>query len=231
MAGLPRKRTWREFLSQASHLLYAVLIISFFIYFAPSPLENSTGPVAPVDYVPHERPLSGAFHTLLADRYWLLSARRLEQHPEHGSAAAKQNFFKEMKHILTLDPGFTPGLHYGATYLASIYRDVDLSHALVDVVLDYYPDWADLIIFKITQEISYRYPPRPALIDRWLKALDDLSYPTPVKLNDALVYAREQQAAWQQKDLRWLLDNARTQAEKQIIQKRLHDLESDHPNR
>ncbi|MCG8382771.1 MAG: hypothetical protein MJA28_11260 [Gammaproteobacteria bacterium] len=226
-----RKRTGREFLSQANHLLYAALVISFFVYFAPSPLENSIEPVVSADYIGHERPLSGAFHTLLADHYWLLSARRLEQHPEQGTPVAKQNFFKEMKRILTLDPGFTPGLHYGATYLASIYRDVDLSHALVDVVLDYYPYWADLIIFKITQEISYRYPPRPALIDQWLKVLDDLSYPTPVRLNEALVYAREQQAAWQQKDLRWLLNNARTSAEKQIIQKRLHDLESDRPSR
>ena len=209
-------------------LVYAGFLLLLICLFAPLPSAEKSN--APADINPiFLRASSGPFHTLLADQRWLLSARfdesvKPDQQPEQAQA-----YFRQMASVIELDPGFSPGLRYATTYLASIYREVDLAHALLDIAIRYYPDNIDLRVFKIAQEIGYQSPPRVELISRWVEELESMTDQLPEWLGGAGLYAlkKEKQRALQKEDLLWLLDNSSSDIEKKAILKRLEVLASE----
>ncbi len=172
------------------------------------------------------RALSGPFHTLLADRYWLLSSSLNEA---SATTAKEQNslpFFDAMNTIATLDPGYMNSLRYGSTYLASIYRQPDQAHKLIDTALHYTKKNSDLYLLKISQEIGYHYPPRYELINQWIADFEKIEGDAPDWLGGSLLYAkqRELRRELQHEDLKWLLDNATSEIERSAIEKKMAEL-------
>lgn len=172
------------------------------------------------------RALSGPFHTLLADRYWLLSSSLNEA----SSATAKEQdsrpFFEAMNTIATLDPGYINSLRYGSTYLASIYRQPDQAHELIDTALAYTQQNTDLYLLKVSQEIGYHYPPRYELINQWIADFEKIEGEVPDWLGGSLLYAkqRELRHELQYEDLKWLLENATNEIERSAIEKKMAEL-------
>lgn len=213
-------------------LVYAGFLLLLIYLFAPLP--SAEKPNAPADINPiFLRASSGPFHTLLADQRWLLSARldetvKPDQQPDQQSEQG-QAYFRQMASIIELDPGFSPGLRYATTYLASIYREVELAHALLDIAIRYYPDNIDLRVFKIAQEIGYQSSPRVELISRWIEELESMTDQLPEWLGGAGLYAlkKKKQRELQREDLLWLLDNSSSDIEKKAILKRLEVLASE----
>ncbi len=128
-----------------------------------------------------------------------------------------------MNTIATLDPGYLSSLRYGSTYLASIYRQPDLAHQLIDTALDYQPDFADLYLLKISQEIGYQAPPRYELLNQWIAEFGVIEGEVPDWLGKSLLYAkqRELRRELEHEDLKWLLDHASNPIEKSTIEARL----------
>lgn len=172
------------------------------------------------------RALSGPFHTLLADRYWLLSSSLNEASYTTAKEQDSRPFFDAMNTIATLDPGYMNSLRYGSTYLASIYRQPDQAHELVDTALSYTKKNSDLYLLKVSQEIGYHYPPRYDLINQWIADFEKIEGDAPEWLGGSLLYAkqRELRRELQREDLKWLLDNATNEIERSAIEKKMAGL-------
>lgn len=172
------------------------------------------------------RGLSGPFHTLIADRFWLLSSS-LNEIPSHQAQHEDSApFFNAMQTVAILDPGYLSSLRYGSTYLASIYRQVDHAHKLLDAALDHEPKFSDLLLLKISLEMGYHSPPRYALIQRWVNQVETIEGNAPDWLGRAVLYAREREIkhTLQKEDLLWLEQHVKTDSEKKAISEKMADL-------
>lgn len=217
----------KDCLSQPIYIaLFSAMFFIWVAQTAPSPSIKDIETPAFEGKLTLLRALSGPFHTLLADRYWLLSSSLNEA----SSATAKEQdsrpFFNAMNTIATLDPGYMSSLRYGSTYLASIYRQPDQAHALIDTALSYTKNNSDLYLLKVSQEIGYHYPPRYDLINQWIAEFEKIEGEVPDWLGGSLLYAkrRELRRELQHEDLKWLLDNATNEIERTAIEKKMAEL-------
>lgn len=212
-------------------LISSILISTVFFYWifllAPKPEINAVDTPGFPGKLTLLRALSGPFHTLLADRYWLLSSSLNESSYTSAQQQDSTPFFDAMNTIATLDPGYMSSLRYGSTYLASIFRQTDQAHQLIDTALIYTHKNTDLYLLKISQEIGYHSPPRYELINLWIAKVEEIEGEVPAWLGGALLYAkqRELRRELQREDLQWLLENATNEIEIAAIEQRLTELE------
>ncbi len=213
--------------SQISTILSAALFFFWVAQTAPKPEVKNIDTPAFSGKLTLLRALSGPFHTLLADRYWLLSSSLNETSYANTQYQDSTPFFEAMNTIATLDPGYMSSLRYGSTYLASIFRQTDQAHELIDTALDYTEKNTDLYLLKISQEIGYHSPPRYDLINQWIAEFEEIEGGVPEWLGGALLYAkqRELRRELQHEDLKWLLENATNEIEKAAIEQKMARLD------
>lgn len=211
---------------QIGTILIATVFFCWIILVAPKPEIKNIDTPAFSGKLTLLRALSGPFHTLLADRYWLLSSSLNESSYTAARQQDSTPFFEAMNTIATFDPGYMSSLRYGSTYLASIYRQTDQAHELIDTALIYTEKNTDLYLLKISQEIGYHSPPRYELIRQWIAKFEEIEGEIPDWLGGALLYAkqRELRRELQREDLQWLLENATNEIEKAAIEQRLAEL-------
>ncbi len=171
------------------------------------------------------RALTGPFHTLAADRYWLLSARA-GMAPGSVDGARYMSFMRAARLVVTLDPDFAPALRYMTTYLAALHRRIDSAHALCDLALRGDPAQAEPYLLKIVNEVGYRRPERRALVVRWIRQLAANTGGVPAWLPDLLARTRREQGrlALLRQDLQWLARNSRDPKERAAILARIAKL-------
>ncbi len=207
--------------------LSVILFFFWIVQTAPQPDDKNIDPTAFAGRLMLLRALSGPFHTLLADRYWILSSSLNEMGYAEAQKTDSTPFFEAMKTIITLDPGYLSSLRYGSTYLASIFRNTDQAHELIDTSLDYLQENTDLYLLKISLEIGYHSPPRYDRINQWVEAIIAIEGESPDWLGNALLYAkkRELRRELQREDLKWMLQQATNEVEKAAIEKKLARLD------
>jgi len=207
--------------------LSAILFFIWIVQTAPKPDSRNIDPTAFAGRLTMLRALSGPFHTLLADRYWILSSSLNEMGYAEAQKTDSTPFFEAMKTIITLDPGYLSSLRYGSTYLASIFRNTDQAHELIDTSLNYLEKNADLYLLKINLEIGYHSPPRYDRINQWIEEIIAIEGEIPDWLGNALLYAkkRELHRELQREDLKWMLRQATNEIEKSAIEKKLAGLD------
>ncbi len=212
---------------QTSTILIAAIFFFWVAQTAPKPEIKNIDTPAFTGKLTLLRALSGPFHTLLADRYWLLSGSLNETSRANSQEQDSTPFFEAMNTIATLDPGYMSSLRYGSTYLASIFRQTDQAHELIDTALDYTKNNTDLYLLKISQEIGYHSPPRYDLINQWIAEFEEIEGSVPDWLGGALLYAkqRELRRELQHEDLKWLLENATNEIEKAAIEQKMVGLD------
>lgn len=205
---------------------FAVVFFIWVAFYAPQPSSKEIETPAFTGKLTMLRAISGPFHALLADRYWLLSSSLGEVHSEKAKTQDSLPFFNTMNTIVTLDPGYMNSLRYGSTYLASMYRQPDQAHELVNTALRYTPNNSDLYLLKISQEIGYHYPPRYELINQWIVEFEKIEGEVPDWLGGSLLYAkrRELRRELHREDLNWLLQNATNDIERAAIEQKISEL-------
>lgn len=169
------------------------------------------------------RALSGPFHTLAADSYWLRSVHVDTDTAATGKDKQASGFFDSAILIQTLDPLFTLNLRYSTTYLASIQKQVDLAHQICREVLWFYPQYSYPYQLMISNELGYHQPYRYELLIDWVKLARTTTLDSPAWLDEVLIMARQHstQPELIQSDLQWLLATARNPDERQRIQARI----------
>jgi len=173
------------------------------------------------------RALSGPFHTLLADRYWLLSAsvgmaRGVgRDDPRYGT------FLRAARLVVTLDPRFDAALRYTATYLAAMQGLVDDAQGLCDTAIRLAPAHQEAYLLKVVNEVGYHHPERPELVSATLRALARNTGGVPDWLAGTLAYVRKAQGqrALLRRDLEWLAANTRKPRQRAAIEARLRALD------
>jgi hypothetical protein len=208
--------------------LFCLLFFSLVILLAPEPVNTRTSPL----FVQNPillRALSGPFHTLAADSYWLRSANINQPLKDTTTTQNKADstLFESAQLIITLDPNFKMGLRYAATYLASIQHEVDQAHHLANIALTYSPHFNFPYEIKISNEMGYHHPYRYEKVVEWVKQARNETIDAPLWFNDLLIFARQNtdRAELVYQDLLWLQEMARTPAEKQMIQEKIEALD------
>lgn len=216
----------RQFQNKITLLLLAISFFSSAFFLLPTPQEKSSLGLPDSGSAHLLRALSGPFHTLLADRVWLLSSTFSESASATAKHQESETFFHTMRTIAILDPAYLSSLRYGSTYLASIYRNVDQAHDVLDDALIYLPELSDLHLLKISLEMAYQSPPRYPYIQRWTSQIEAIEGSVPEWLGAASLYAREREIkrTLHQEDLDWLESTASSDAEKAAIAARRSSL-------
>lgn len=124
---------------------------------APAPRPSPSGELAAFHHPELFRALSGPFHTLLADRLWLLSAGRAER--AQGSAGVETDrFYQTAEAVILMDPRFFPAVNYASTFLASVRRDVEGANALARLALERGGPDIRLYRLMVVNHLAYREP-------------------------------------------------------------------------
>jgi hypothetical protein len=173
------------------------------------------------------RAVSGPFHTLLADKYWLLSTHISEIRINSSLKVNSKAFFDIMSLIIHLDPHFDAALKYSSTFLASVVRDVDDSNKLCNIAISY--DKANIVPYAliISAEMGYRDNEDFSKVMPVVKSAYKNVKTIPDWFAELVVFLRkkENRESIAIQDLKWILKNSKNDSVKEYVRKQLEILE------
>lgn len=138
-------------LFSAIFLLLSMLVATLLFNTSKKEEQNSMLFANPIIY----RALDGYLHTLSADRLWLASNSVSELTKRSSFDVNKEEFNKAFETIAVMDPRFFPTINYGATYLASIQKDLDSAITIIDRALIFNKEDFRLLFLKMILLATY----------------------------------------------------------------------------
>lgn len=179
------------------------------------------------------RAISGNFHTLLADKFWMMSSLVSETSKGGSFNVNTDELYAATKSLIALDGNFRAPVIYAATYLTSIHKMSKEAKELLELALVYNPLDFPLYFIEVTILLTYESMNKDSLT-RAIQ-LAELSKKVPadqrkmnirdvdVWMQEMIEYSKDQLAKNNQKinDLIWLYKQSENEVKRDEIQKKL----------